>query len=115
MSHSYTRSIELIECPTHTAISDALEQLGYDKTYHMREVRKNGHDEKWIDLLDAKFGDDDSKETIKPGDLDDILHDFDVCKNITHLQSSSDWPTSLLTLPSTRQQPTSHHQSSPVN
>ncbi|TVY52115.1 hypothetical protein LCER1_G007231, partial [Lachnellula cervina] len=38
-----------------TALADALNILGYPKTYHMREVGKNQHQTKWIEALEAKF------------------------------------------------------------
>lgn len=37
------------------AILEALELLGYKPIYHMKEVGKNRHQERWIAALEAKF------------------------------------------------------------
>lgn len=42
------------------ALADALHILGYGKTYHMRNVREEGHTEVWLAFIAAKF---EGKET----------------------------------------------------
>ncbi|KAG0646936.1 hypothetical protein D0Z07_6471 [Hyphodiscus hymeniophilus] len=43
-------------CRTATqSLADALEVLGYNRIYHMREVFKNQHGQYWISALEAKY------------------------------------------------------------
>lgn len=60
-----------------TALADALMLIGYEKVYHMREVRKNDHVSAWNDLLDKKFG-GEGQPSIKRDELEAILRDYDV-------------------------------------
>jgi hypothetical protein len=58
-------------CPnlSHTALADALDILGYNGVYHMREVGKNGHHAAWAELVDAKStgrGDKLTKSDFEP-------------------------------------------------
>ncbi|KYG47608.1 hypothetical protein M433DRAFT_132856 [Acidomyces richmondensis BFW] len=59
-----------------TALADALMLIGYEKVYHMREVRKNDHVSAWNDLLDKKFG-GEGQPSIKRDELEAILRDYD--------------------------------------
>ena len=58
------------------AIAAALELLSYPKVYHMREVGKNAHEEKWISLLDARHK---SSGKFQSCVIEEILRDYNVC------------------------------------
>lgn len=57
------------------AVAEALQILGYPRVYHMREVAKHRHQDKWARLLDMKYS---KLEDIPISEVDDILKDFDV-------------------------------------
>jgi hypothetical protein len=58
------------------SILDALEILGFEKTYHMRNVQRQGNIEDWITLLDQKFS-SSSNGKIDMQRLDRIIEGFD--------------------------------------
>jgi len=60
----------------YAAIAGALEQLGCNKVYHMREVGKNNHQDKWTEGLDAKFRNVGKRLTRE--DFDHLFGGFDV-------------------------------------
>ena len=64
-----------------TALADALPLLGYEKIYHMREVGKNEHQNQWIELIEAKFG--ENKRPIRREEFEAILKDYDVGQSRT--------------------------------
>ena len=46
----------------------------------MREVTKNNHQAKWIELIDAKYNNRDSNApAFSTDDLKELLYNFDVC------------------------------------
>ncbi|WPH04188.1 Hypothetical protein R9X50_00707600 [Acrodontium crateriforme] len=55
------------------SICDALEELGFGRMYHMREVPPNEHWSKWVVLLDKKFK---TKEPIQKQELDALLGSY---------------------------------------
>lgn len=59
------------------SILDALEILGYEKTYHMRNVKKAGNIDDWITLLDQKYN-SPSVEKIDLQRLKKVIDGFDV-------------------------------------
>lgn len=59
------------------SILDALEILGYKKTYHMRNVEKEGNIEDWITLLDQKY-DPSIDQKVDLQRLKGIVDGFDV-------------------------------------
>lgn len=59
-----------------SAICEALGALGYQNAYHMTTVGPNGHHDKWVAALKAKFeheGAEFGKE-----EFDELLAGFDV-------------------------------------
>lgn len=68
------------------AICQALGVLGYKNAYHMTTVGPNGHHDKWVAALEAKFenkGDEFGKK-----ELDDLLQNFDVGYTPAYTSSS---------------------------
>ncbi|KAE8447045.1 hypothetical protein EG329_011180 [Mollisiaceae sp. DMI_Dod_QoI] len=62
-------------CRTGTqSLADALILLGITPVYHMREVRKNGHEKYWLPLLEAKYS--DPSRPISRAQFDEFLGDF---------------------------------------
>jgi hypothetical protein len=59
-----------------SAIAEALKILGYDNTYHMREVGQNKHQSQWIAALEAKF--EGKGQPWGREEFDDIFKGFDV-------------------------------------
>lgn len=59
------------------SILDALEILGYEKTYHMRNVEKAGNIDDWITLLDQKYN-SLSVQKIELQRLKKVIDGFDV-------------------------------------
>lgn len=72
--------------PDHEALADALEILGYEGVYHMREVGKNSHHAAWTDLINTKIagrGDQLTKDDFEP-----LLRNFEAGVRI--LSNSND-------------------------
>ncbi|CZR55777.1 uncharacterized protein PAC_05665 [Phialocephala subalpina] len=59
---------------TLTALADALALLGITPIYHMREVKKNGHEKYWLPLLEVHFA--NPPRPISKEDFDEFLGDF---------------------------------------
>jgi hypothetical protein len=58
------------------SILDALELLGFRKTYHMRNVQKCGHRDEWIALIDQKY--DQSSTGVDMDRLKSLMSGYDV-------------------------------------
>ena len=61
------------------ALADALEVLGYNGIYHMREVFKNQHGQYWISALEAKY--EKKGKPFGRAEFDELLGNYAVCQN----------------------------------
>lgn len=59
-----------------SAICEALGALGYQNAYHMTTVGPNGHHDKWVAALEAKFEQKGAEFGKK--EFDELLAGFDV-------------------------------------
>ena len=66
-------------------MADALQILGYEKVYHMREVPQNNHQQRWADLINAKSRGDNAPCL---EDLESILRDYQVPSSSKHVDLS---------------------------
>lgn len=62
-----------------SAICEALGALGYQNAYHMTAVGPNGHHDKWVAALEAKFEQKGAEFGKK--EFDELLAGFDVSLN----------------------------------
>jgi hypothetical protein len=60
---------------SHEALADALEILGYNGVYHMREVGKNGHHAAWVELITAKIA--GRGDQLTKSDFEHLLQNFE--------------------------------------
>jgi sulfotransferase family protein len=60
-------------------------KLGISPLYHMREVDKNGHEDLWVEALEAKFENKGTPWTTQ-NDFDHILKDFEVIRLTLHFE-----------------------------